>query len=428
MAKPKNLTERQKVLLDFVPKKFKGEQSVKVIYGALIYFSRCQEDRGLKVFSAGNTALQEMTSYGHSKISLALRWLESEKKIAKVERGTHFSGKSSVFTIIDNDYSPIEKNSGRMEQKNSGRMEQKNSGRMGMMDISGCMDNISNNQYVSDSGCMSKNSGRMEQKNSGHREILNIRKQDSEHRRGVDNQSLTDSEHRIENSGCMDENPEIVDANYNYNLNINYKDQQQTHAREKFENNINERLDKAACLFKEVLKRLSDAEKEIKTLKEEIQQLKQEKKQSTSTSESLNRFDRVKLNEEFGTHLETCNNKNKSITERKNALNNLLQLRDSGNLTEKQYNAVCCIEDNFNKEYSALKDYARFGKLYNDFNQQRTDKYEDAEELFRLRDSLIDNPNLEETHKKNVRKYGMDNDYAMTTAKDILQKERERLR
>lgn len=163
------------------------------------------------------------------------------------------------------------------------------------------------------------------------------------------------------------EHREIVNIGENAIVNtkykLKYKYQQQIRTCEEFESNINERLDKAACLFKEVLKRLSDAEKEIKALKEEIQQLKQEKKQS-----------------------------------------------------------------NFNKEYSALKDYARFGKLYNDFNQQRTGKYEDAEELFRLRDSLIDNPNLEETQKKNVRKYGMDNDYAMTVAKDILQKEREKLR
>jgi hypothetical protein len=383
MAKAKNLTEEQEVLLSFVPKNFQGKQSEKLVYGTLVYCGQCQKEHGFNTVSIGFDTLSEKTGYGRTMLSTVIQLLIKKKWIERVSIGNKILKTNSVFRILN-----IRK--------------QDSEHRRGV-----------DNQPLTD---------------SEHREILNIRKQDSEHRRGVDNQPLTDSEHRIENSGCMDENPEIVNTKYKYKLKYKYKDQQQTRTREEFENNINERLDKAACLFKEVLKRLSDAEKEIKALKEEIQQLKQEKKQSTSTSESLNSFDRTKLNEEFGTHLETCNNKNKSITERKNALNNLLQLRDSGNLTEKQYNAVCCIEDNFNKEYSALKDYARFGKLYNDFNQQRTDKYEDAEELFRLRDSLIDNPNLEETHKKNVRKYGMDNDYAMTTAKDILQKERERLR
>lgn len=191
---------------------------------------------------------------------------------------------------------------------------------------------------------------------------------------------------------------------------------------------MNERLDKAAYLIKDVLKRLSNAEEEIKVLRERIGQLEQEKEQSTSTSGSVSTCDRAKLNEEFGVYMEACNNKGKTIKEREDALNNLLQLREEGNLTEKQHNAVCCIEDNFNKEYSALKDYTRFGKLYNNFNQRKTDSYEDAKEIFQLRDSLLENPNLEETYKKNVRKYGIDNDYGMSIAREILQKEREKLR
>ena len=324
MAKAKSLTEEQEVLLSFAPKNFQGKQSEKLVYGTLVYCGQCQKEHESDTVSIGFDTLSEKTGYGRTMLSTVIQLLIKKKWIERVSIGNKILKTNSVFKINRDGLGNVE-NTEHREIVNIGKQD------------------------------------------TEHREILNIVFEDSEHRRDADNQSLTDTEHRIENTEHREivnigENA-IVNTKYKYKLKYKYKDQQQIRMREEFESNINERLDKAACLFKEVLKRLSDAEKEIKALKEEIQQLKQEKKQS-----------------------------------------------------------------NFNKEYSALKDYARFGKLYNDFNQQRTGKYEDAEELFRLRDSLIDNPNLEETQKKNVRKYGMDNDYAMTVAKDILQKEREKLR